>query len=146
MLAPRFSLNGNDKATTRTAYSSRHCHFGIRSCDPLRRISVSRPIAAPLDRTCVIETLRMEKTLKEAAVTDSGLIYAEVILPAYLSRDGYPATTGINVQERRNDKGELEINVFKNWVGSGGSREFRAYMVLTMEELRDRTIQRCGGR
>jgi hypothetical protein len=118
----------------------------IVGCDPLRRLSVSRPITAPLDRTCVIEALRMEKTVKEAAVADSELIYAEVILPAHLARDGYPPTTGINVQEHRNDKGELEINVFKNWVGSSGSREFRAYLVQAMEELRDRTIERCGGR
>ena len=116
-------------------------------CDPLRRLSVSRSIPGPLERTCVVEALRMERTVKEAAIVDSGLIYAEVILPPSLAgRDGYPATTGINIQERRNDKGELEINVFKNWVGSSGSGEFRTYMLKVMEELRDRTIERCGGK
>ena len=116
-------------------------------CDPLRRLSVSRPIPGPLERMCVVEALRMEKTVKEASIVDSGLIYAEVILPANLAgRDGYPATTGINIQEHRNDKGELEIDVFKNWVGSSGSREFRAYMLKVMEELRDRTVEKCGGK
>jgi hypothetical protein len=120
--------------------------LGIVACDPYHRLSVSRPITAPLDRTCLIEALRMEETVKEAAIVDSRLIWAEVILPAHLVKDGYPSTTGINVQQHRNAKEELEVNVFKSGVGSSPRPEFRDYMLKAMEDLRDRMIERCGAR
>ena len=117
------------------------------ACDPLRRLTVSGPIVRSLDRSCVVEALRMEKTVKQTALASPGVVYAEVILPAHIAgRNGYPTTTGIYIEEQRNDRGELQINVFKNWVGSNGSREYRDYMLRAMGEFRDRTIERCGGK
>ena len=112
-------------------------------CDPLRKLSVSRPITAPLDRTCVIEALRMEKTVRTVDATNPGKIWAELIIPDYLEspRRG---VTGFFVEEARNDKGTLEINFSTGWVGPSGSREYRAYVDKTLQELRDRVIERCG--
>jgi hypothetical protein len=114
------------------------------ACDPIRVVSASRPIPAPLERTCVVEALRKEKTVRTAGVSEAGKIYAELIIPEDLeSPESRPE---VGVEERRNDQGELEINFSMLWVGGKGSPEYRAYVQKVVEELRDRTIERCGGR
>jgi hypothetical protein len=85
----------------------------------------------------------MEKFVREADVSAAG-IYAILIPPPLESPEPNPST--VNVEERRNDKGELEIVFWKTWVGSAGTREYQAYVQKVLEELRDRTIERCGGK
>ena len=112
------------------------------ACDPGTEISASRRIPNPLDRTCVVEALRMEKTVKEAGVGATGIVYAILTVPESLEiPEPYP---DVGVVERSNDKGELEIKLEMVWVGYEGSPEYRAYVQKVLGELLDRTIERCG--
>lgn len=115
----------------------------IAACDPIRVVSVSRTIAAPLQRECVVEALRREKTVRTAGVSDAGRVYAELIIPEGMeSPESRPE---VGVEESRNDDGELEITFSILWVGGKGSAEYRAHVLKVIEELRDRTVSRCAG-
>ena len=112
-------------------------------CDTVQRVSVSRPIPAGLDRTCVIEVLRMEEVVREVGVGAAGNVYAELIIPQNL---GYGGEFTVGVEERKNDDGELELIFENNWVGPSLRPEYRAYLEKTLTDLRDRTIERCGSK
>jgi hypothetical protein len=116
----------------------------LGACDPIRVVSASKPIPAPLAQACVVEALRTEKAVRTAGVSDAGRIYAELIIPENLkSPESHPV---VGVEESRNNHGELEINFSILWVGAKGSPEYREYVRQVIEQLRDRTIERCAGR
>ena len=53
--------------------------------------------------------------------------------------------TGIFVEQQMNDRSGFEITFRARWLGSPGSPAYRAYLERTIGEIRDRTIERCGG-
>jgi hypothetical protein len=83
----------------------------------------------------------MEKTVREAGEGAAG-IYANLTIPEPLkSPEDKPE---VGVEERKNDKGELEINFSMVWVGDSGSPEYRVYAQKLLDALRDRTIEMCS--
>ncbi len=115
----------------------------IGACDPIRVVSASKTIAAPLDLACVLEALRTASTVGAAGVSDTGTIYAELVIPEHLnSPESRPE---VGVEERRNEDGELEVTFSMLWVGRKGSPEYREYVEKAVEDLRDRTTERCAG-
>lgn len=116
----------------------------FEACDPVWTVSASKPIAAPLDRTCVIETLRKQKSIQEAGIGATGHTYAILKVPNPLkSPESKP---DVGVDEHTNSKGELELKLEMVWVGSKGSPEYQAYVQKVLDELRDQTIESCGGK
>ena len=111
------------------------------SCDPIHHPSAVRRIPAPLQPTCIVEALRMEETVQRANVFDSGL-WAVIKIPEPLKSP--QPESNVHVDQSRNEKGELEIVFEMTWLGSSGSPEYRAYVQKVLEELRDRTIEKCG--
>lgn len=116
----------------------------LAACDPIRVVSASRTIPAPLERSCVLETLRLDETVRWAGVSDAGAIWAELVVPEHLECPESRPEVGVEV--RRNEQGELEIHFSMVWVGGKGSAEYRTYVQKVLEDLRDRAIERCGGR
>jgi hypothetical protein len=112
------------------------------SCDPIREISLLRSVPAPPTQSCIVEALRMEKTVKTAGVSKSGIVYGELVIPAHL--EAPEAIPRVSVEAVRNDQGEPKIDFSLTWVGSRGSREYREYISNVLDELSDRTIERCG--
>lgn len=111
------------------------------ACDPIRTISATRAIPAPLEQTCVLETLRMAETVRKAGVSE-GTVWAELVIPEHLECPESRPEAAFDV--RRNDQGELEVSVSMTWVGAKGSAEYRAYVQELVEDLRDRVVERCG--
>ena len=116
--------------------------FAFVSCDPVWRISVSGRISSPLDQACAVKALRMEKTVRDAGVSPSGGTYAILVVPESLkSPESEP---DVGVHERKNNKGELELEFEMVWVGSRGTPEYRAYVQKALSELLDRTVEQCA--
>jgi len=116
------------------------------ACDPLRKVSVSVPIPRLIGQHCLVETLRMEKTVRTVELSDPKRVWAELLLPPPLESPRGDDITWLFIEEQKNDKGEIEITFRTNWLGSPGSPAYRAYLERTIGELRDQTIERCGGK
>ena len=116
--------------------------LSVGAFDPIRVVSASKPIESPLAESCVVAALRSADTVRKAGVSDAGSIYAELIVPEHL--DSPEARPEVGVEEQRNEGGELEITFSMLWVGGKGSREYRDYVETVVEDLRDRTIERCA--
>jgi hypothetical protein len=89
-----------------------------------------------------MEALRQNATVEQVDVSNAGTIYVVLQIPPHLTQP--PRRTEIGVEERRSDKGDLEINFWTHWIGPSGSAEYRSYVEKTAADLRDRTIERCG--
>jgi hypothetical protein len=113
------------------------------ACDPIRVVSASREIPAPLDPTCVLETLRMQETVRSAGISEAGTVWAELEVPEDLECPEPRPEVGVELG--RNEVGELEVTFSMHWVGRAGSAEYRAYVQRVIEDLRDEVIERCGG-
>ena len=117
----------------------------LGGCDPIYTVATSRRISAPLDRTCVIETLRMAKSVRKAGVSeyDSARIYAQLIIPEDIPKRD-PSDPVATTLERKNADGSLEIDFSINFIPIRESREYEAFVQKTMEALLDQMIERCG--
>ena len=115
------------------------------SCDPGRRIAVSQPIPTPIERTCVAETLTMEKNVRAVDNSKPEGVWAELVIPANLESPRQDGLAGFFVEEHKNDKGDFEIVFRTGWLGTPGKPAFREFVEKAFVELRDRTIKRCGG-
>jgi hypothetical protein len=115
----------------------------LASCDPVYPTSASGQILAPLDRTCVIDTLRKERTVRTAKEYDYDpqKIAVELVMPQ--DPDGNPWAI---VEERMATNGQLELSLTINFVPRRPEPEYQSYVQKTLEELRDRAIERCGGK
>jgi len=84
----------------------------------------------------------MEKTVRTAGTYeyDAKKVYAELIIPQDLQGSSYPNA----IVEERNENGKLYIYFETNFVPDRESPEYYAYVQKVLNELRDRTIARCG--
>ena len=81
--------------------------------------------------------------MSEAGAGAAGIPYAQLIIPGGLEGPSQPVA---GIEERRRDTGELEIVFVINFVPYAGTPEYQAYVQKMLEELRDRTIESCGGK
>ena len=112
-------------------------------CEPGYQVSASRRIPAPLDRSCIIETLRAERIVRTAGNLDEATIYAELLIPKELNHQSKVAAA---VEQRGNESGEQEIVFTINFDSRHETSEYQDYVQKAIEELGDRTIERCVGK
>ena len=112
------------------------------SCDSTYSISASGPISAHLEQKCVIETLQMEKTVRTAKGNEHNpqQIVVELIVPQVPEGNAYAS-----LEERRTPSGQLELSLMLNSFRRP-TPEYQSYVQMTLEGLRDRTIERCSGK
>src|SRR5262245_5624892 len=103
------------------------------ACDPIHKIAAKNSIPAPMDQTCIIETLRKEKTVRKAGIGETGLTYPILNIPTSLQSPEQNPDVGIDVL--KNEKGALQLEFDMTWAGSAGSPEYRTYIQTVLEEL-----------
>jgi hypothetical protein len=116
--------------------------LAISACDPIRNFSASGRVPMPIERSCVLETLRTDNAVRNAGIGDTGLVYGVLRVPEALKSPEKNPDVGFD--ERKNNKGEIEIAFSMTWVGSSGSAEYQAYIQKALDELRDRAIEKCS--
>ena len=119
------------------------CSFVLLGCDPVNVLSSSSGIRAPLDKDCVVEALRTSSTVDTAQRGATGIPAAILLIPEDMEAPESPPAVG--VYERSSDQGELEVHLEMSWVGSAGTLEYQNYVQAVLDELLERTIERCAG-
>jgi hypothetical protein len=112
------------------------------ACASLCDVSTSRTIPAPLDPTCVVEALRVQPNVRRAEVSETGAIWAELIIPDGLENPTPQPTVSVAM---RSDDGAAEISFSVDSVSCGANPEYRIHVENVLRALCDRTIERCGG-
>ena len=113
------------------------------SCDTFYPISASRRLREPLEESCVLETLRMEKAVRNVELRSDG-IWVELIMPADLKGSTPYPFAGMHM--RSIDEGEFEIEFESVGVNHKESDGYNAHLQGVLEDLRDRVIEKCSGR
>jgi hypothetical protein len=121
------------------------------ACDSIHVESASREVPATLEAVCVLEALRAERDVRD--VGDAGLeqlwFSLEVPEDVCVSRSGEeppPACVTINVDidQGRDGSSELQLRMVK--VGAPYALVYTTYVRTTLEDLRDRVLEKCAGR
>jgi hypothetical protein len=117
----------------------------LLSCDPTHRISASKELSSAIERKCIVDALRMESSVRQAEFYDARRIAADLIIPQDI-KSPRPETYFVVEEREKNKAGKPDINFSINDVPYAAKPEYQAYVQKTLEELRDRTIERCGGK
>jgi hypothetical protein len=118
--------------------------LAFSACDPVNNFSASGHVPKSIERSCVLDTLRMDNAVRYAGIGDTGIVYGILRVPEQLKSPEQNPDVGF--EERKNNKGEIEIDFSMSWVGSSGSSEYQAYIQKVLDELRDRAIEKCSSK
>jgi hypothetical protein len=111
------------------------------ACNSLYGVSESGQLAAPLDLTCVLETLRAQPSVRRADIVELGTIRAELVMPDGLE---HPTPQPTVTVEMRSDDGETEIDFSVPSIGVWTNPEYRIHLENVLRDLRDRVIEECS--
>ena len=113
------------------------------ACDMVHPTSAFGRSAAPLDESCVLETLRKDSSVRGATAKDDGGMWATIEIqeeaPSPLGETRQP-TIDIFIKEDG-----FAILLKAGWINFTPSPEYEAYLQRQLDGLRDRIIAECGG-
>ena len=114
--------------------------FLVTYCNRVKSPSASGRTSARLNAKCVVDTLRLEKTGGLAARANASRIVAELIVPEGLKAQP-EHDNPVAIIEIKEHEVHFSINPpYRE------SRKHQAYVQKTLEEWRDRAIERCDGK
>lgn len=110
-------------------------------CDPIRLVSVSERIPAPLDTSCMLDVLRSSEQVTATGVAERG-VWAVLAVPTELKLpENRPAVT---FEEIVGDDGNRRLELSMTWVGQSPTPEYRAHVERVMRELAQACTARCA--
>jgi len=115
----------------------------LPGCGP-HRIALEEPIDMPPERSCLLETVRLQQEVLRAGVGENGVVWAELDVPDDMRPR--PESSVVRIETVEGEEGGLELRFEQAWLGDRGSPAYNAYVQGVVADLRHEVRSRCGGR